>query len=89
MDSQYIMNRLEKLIIKSKQRRILLNDKLENIYIKKKGTVNRESKMADTVKPLVESALNKLLEITEKSGNLRRDLRRNITDSKYSKKHFF
>jgi uncharacterized protein YaiI (UPF0178 family) len=37
--------------------------------------------MADTVKTLVESALNKLLEITEKSGYLRRDFRKDIIDS--------
>jgi hypothetical protein len=37
--------------------------------------------MADTVKPRVESALNKLLDIMEKSGNLRKDLRQDIIDS--------
>jgi hypothetical protein len=37
--------------------------------------------MADTDKLRVESALNKLLEITEKSGNLRKDLRQDIIDS--------
>ena len=38
-------------------------------------------KMAETEKLLFESVLNKLLEITEKSGNLRRDLRQDITES--------
>ena len=34
------------------------------------------TKMADDVKPRLESAMNKLLSITEKSGNLRKDLKR-------------
>ena len=37
--------------------------------------------MADDVKPRLESALNMLLDITEKSGNLRKDLRQDIFDS--------
>ena len=37
--------------------------------------------MADDVKPRLESALNTLLDITEKSGNLRKDLRQDIFDS--------
>jgi hypothetical protein len=37
--------------------------------------------MADDVKPRLESAFNKLLSITEKSGNLRNDLKQEIVDS--------
>jgi Lhr-like helicase len=37
--------------------------------------------MADNVKPWLESALSKLLNITERSGNLRKDLKQDIADS--------
>ena len=37
--------------------------------------------MADDVKPWLESAFNKLLSITAKSGNLRKDLKQDIVDS--------
>jgi acid phosphatase family membrane protein YuiD len=37
--------------------------------------------MADNVKPRLESAFNKLLNITEKSGILRKDLKQDIVDS--------
>jgi acid phosphatase family membrane protein YuiD len=37
--------------------------------------------MADDVKPQLESAFNKLLNIMEESGNLRKDLNQDITDS--------
>ena len=36
--------------------------------------------MVDDVKPRLESAFNNLLNITEKSGNLRKDLRQDIVD---------
>ena len=39
------------------------------------------AKMADDVKPRLESAFNKLLSITAKSGNLRKDLKQDIVDS--------
>jgi len=37
--------------------------------------------MAEDVKPWLESALNKLLNITGRSGNLRKDLKQDIVDS--------
>jgi hypothetical protein len=37
--------------------------------------------MADDVKLQLESALSSLLNITEKSGNLRKDLKQDIVDS--------
>jgi hypothetical protein len=37
--------------------------------------------MADDVKPWLESALNKLLSIKEKSSNLSKDLKQDIEDS--------
>ena len=37
--------------------------------------------MAEDVKPRLESALNTLLNITEKSGKLRKDLKLDIVDS--------
>jgi len=40
-----------------------------------------QSKMADEVDVQLESALNSLLNITEKSGNLRKDLKQDILDS--------
>jgi 4-aminobutyrate aminotransferase-like enzyme len=46
------------------------------------------SKMADEVKSQLESALNTLLSITEKSGNLQKDLKQDIVDSvNYVEKH--
>ena len=43
--------------------------------------VTWEGKMADDVKPCLESVFNKLLNITEKSSNLRKDLKQDIVDS--------
>jgi len=37
--------------------------------------------MTDDIKPRLESAINTSLHITEKSGNLRKDLRQDIVDS--------
>ena len=37
--------------------------------------------MADDVKTRLDSALNKLLTITKKSGNLRKDLKQDIVES--------
>ena len=45
--------------------------------------------MADEANLQLESALNALFSITEKSGNLRKDLKRNIDDSVSTLRNIF
>jgi hypothetical protein len=45
--------------------------------------------MADEANPQLECALNTLLSITEKSGNLRKDLKRDIVDSVSTLRNIF
>ena len=51
--------------------------------------INTEFKMADDVDRRLEGALNTLLSITEKSGNLRNDLRKDIVDSVSTLRNIF